>query len=156
MTNLLPFAIYSESILDISWDSNISIRFVNKYFNEYLSISNKYWEKKILEVFQVLYFKKILKYKCCIWKILQVFFQVFLFLETKQWGKNMIDNYLKYPNHSIYFLLTAISKWPWGHNQLIVYCICICICLTPRRHSLGHIEAVLLDRLSAATHEILG
>ena len=29
---------------------------------------------------------------------------------------------------------------------LILYCIC----LTPRRHNLGLIEAVLLDRLSAA------
>ena len=40
-------------------------------------------------------------------------------------------------------------------GKVYVFIFCICIRLTPRRHSLGHIEAVLLDIVSAATHGIL-
>ena len=36
------------------------------------------------------------------------------------------------------------------------YSICICICLTPRQHSLGHIEAVLLGQNKCCHTGIMG
>ena len=52
--------------------------------------------------------------------------------------------------------MAAINNATFTKTVVSIILYFFCICLTPLRHNLGHIEAVLLDRLSAATHEILG